>query len=53
MHECATGIGAKFAVWSGVGDGTEVDLTVPALIGYGKRRVVPVYGVSGGGRMKS
>jgi signal transduction histidine kinase len=37
MRERAAGIGAKLDVWSGSGTGTEVDLSVPGSIAYGKR----------------
>jgi signal transduction histidine kinase/ligand-binding sensor domain-containing protein len=36
MRERALKIGAKFNIWSGVGTGTEIDLSVPGSIAYGK-----------------
>jgi signal transduction histidine kinase len=42
MRERATQIGAKLSIWSGVGSGTEIELTVPGSIAYatspGRRR---------------
>jgi signal transduction histidine kinase len=37
MRERASEIGARLDIWSGVGAGTEVDLSVPGSIAYGKR----------------
>ena len=37
MRERAAEIGAKLDIWSGIGTGTEIDLSVPASIAYGKR----------------
>jgi signal transduction histidine kinase/ligand-binding sensor domain-containing protein len=37
MRERAAEIGAKLDIWSGVGTGTEIDLSVPGSIAYGKR----------------
>jgi len=31
-------IGAKLDIWSGIGTGTEIDLSIPGSIAYGKRR---------------
>jgi signal transduction histidine kinase len=36
MRERAKSFGGKLEVWSEVGAGTEVELTVPAAIAYGK-----------------
>jgi signal transduction histidine kinase len=36
MRERAAEIGAKLDIWSGVGTGTEIDLSVPGSIAYGK-----------------
>ncbi len=35
MRERATQIGAKLSIWSGLGSGTEIELTVPGSIAYG------------------
>jgi signal transduction histidine kinase len=35
MRERASQIGAKLSIWSGVGSGTEIELTVPGSIAYG------------------
>jgi signal transduction histidine kinase len=37
MRERAAEIGAQLDIWSGVGAGTEIDLSVPGSIAYGKR----------------
>jgi signal transduction histidine kinase len=37
MRERAAEIGAKLDIWSGIGTGTEIDLSVPGSIAYGKR----------------
>jgi signal transduction histidine kinase len=37
MRERAAGIGAKLDIWSGVGSGTEIDLSIAGSIAYGKR----------------
>jgi signal transduction histidine kinase/ligand-binding sensor domain-containing protein len=37
MRERAAEIGAKLDIWSGVGTGTEVDLSIAGSIAYGKR----------------
>jgi signal transduction histidine kinase/ligand-binding sensor domain-containing protein len=37
MRERAAEIGAQLDIWSGVGAGTEIDLSVPGAIAYGKR----------------
>ena len=34
MRERARQSGARLAIWSGAGAGTEIDLTVPASIAY-------------------
>jgi signal transduction histidine kinase len=39
MHERAKGVGGKMAVWSEVGSGTEIELTIPASIAYAKSSV--------------
>ena len=36
MRERAAEIGAKLDIWSGAGSGTEIELTVPGSIAYGK-----------------
>jgi len=36
MQERAKGVGGKMAVWSEVGSGTEIELTIPASIAYAK-----------------
>jgi len=36
MRERAAEIGAKLDIWSGIGTGTEIDLSVPGSIAYGK-----------------
>jgi len=38
MRERARQIGAKLDIWSGVGTGTEIDLSIPGSIAYGKSR---------------
>jgi signal transduction histidine kinase/ligand-binding sensor domain-containing protein len=38
MRERAAEIGAKLDIWSGIGTGTEIDLSIPGSIAYGKRR---------------
>jgi signal transduction histidine kinase len=35
MRERATQIGAKLNIWSGVGTGTEIELSIPGSIAYG------------------
>jgi signal transduction histidine kinase/ligand-binding sensor domain-containing protein len=37
IRERATEIGAKLDIWSGVGTGTEIDLSIAGSIAYGKR----------------
>jgi signal transduction histidine kinase/ligand-binding sensor domain-containing protein len=37
MRERAAEIGAKLEIWSGAGSGTEIDLSIPGSIAYGKR----------------
>ena len=37
MRERAAEIGAKLDIWSGVGTGTEIDLSIAGSIAYGKR----------------
>ena len=37
MRERAGEIGAKLDIWSGIGAGTEIDLSIPGSIAYGKR----------------
>jgi signal transduction histidine kinase len=37
MRERAAEIGAKLDIWSGVGSGTEIDLSIAGSIAYGKR----------------
>jgi signal transduction histidine kinase/ligand-binding sensor domain-containing protein len=37
MRERAAEIGATLDIWSGIGTGTEIDLSVPGSIAYGKR----------------
>jgi signal transduction histidine kinase len=37
MRERAADIGAKLDIWSGIGTGTEIDLSIPGSIAYGKR----------------
>jgi hypothetical protein len=37
MRERSAEIGAKLDIWSGAGSGTEIELTVPGSIAYGKR----------------
>ena len=37
MRERAAEIGAKLDIWSGAGTGTEIDLSIPGSIAYGKR----------------
>jgi signal transduction histidine kinase len=37
MRERAAEIGAKLDIWSGIGTGTEIDLSIPGSIAYGKR----------------
>ena len=41
MHERAGLAGGKLAVWSRPGNGTEIELTIPAAIAYRKTTVVP------------
>jgi signal transduction histidine kinase len=41
MRERAAEIGAKLDIWSGIGTGTEIDLSIPGSIAYGKRRGRP------------
>jgi nitrate/nitrite-specific signal transduction histidine kinase len=36
MRERALKIGAKLNIWSGLGTGTEIDLSVPGSIAYSK-----------------
>jgi signal transduction histidine kinase/streptogramin lyase len=36
MRERARQIGAKLTIWSGVGTGTEIELSIPGSIAYGK-----------------
>jgi signal transduction histidine kinase/ligand-binding sensor domain-containing protein len=38
MRERAAEIGAKLDIWSGIGTGTEIDLSIPGSIAYSKRR---------------
>ena len=38
MRERARQIGASLNIWSGIGTGTEIDLTVPGSIAYSKSR---------------
>ncbi|HME05699.1 MAG TPA: ATP-binding protein [Bryobacteraceae bacterium] len=35
MRERAKQVGAQFNVWSGIGAGTEIDLSIPGSIAYG------------------
>jgi hypothetical protein len=35
MRERARQIGAKLTVWSGAGDGTEIELSIGASVAYG------------------
>jgi signal transduction histidine kinase len=37
MRERAAEIGATLDIWSSIGAGTEVDLSIPGAIAYGKR----------------
>jgi signal transduction histidine kinase len=41
MRERAAEIGAKLDIWSGVGAGTEIDLSIAGSIAYGKRHGFP------------
>ena len=34
MRERAKAIGARLEIWSGTGEGTEIDLSIPASLGY-------------------
>jgi hypothetical protein len=36
MRERALKIGAKLNIWSGLGTGTEIDMSVPGSIAYSK-----------------
>ena len=36
MRERAKQVGAKLDIWSGVGTGTEIDLSIPGSIAYSK-----------------
>jgi signal transduction histidine kinase len=38
MRERATRLGAKLSIWSKAGDGTEIELRVPAFVAYGRQR---------------
>ena len=49
MHERAKLLGGKLAVWSELDWGTEVELTMPALIAYSKGSVAQPSVVSGQG----
>jgi hypothetical protein len=39
MHERAKVVGGKLTVWSEVDSGTDMDLTIPAVIAYAKSTV--------------
>jgi len=41
MHERAKLVGGKLAVWSELGSGTEVELTIPASVAYVRRPRAP------------
>jgi signal transduction histidine kinase len=41
MRERARQVGAKLEMWSDVGTGTEIDLSIPASIAYNKARTRP------------
>jgi signal transduction histidine kinase len=43
MQKRAAKIGGRLDVWSQVGRGTEVDLTIPAKVAYSRRPVPPVW----------
>jgi len=45
MRERAKQIGAQLVLWSELGAGTEVELTVPARIGYAKSRARRRFGM--------
>ena len=53
MRERAKQIGSTFTIWSGIGAGTEIDLTVPASIAYDKSPATPrfrLFRKKGGGK---
>lgn len=52
MHERANLIGGKFAVWSELDTGTEVELIIPASVAYAKSHIAAADS-SGSGRLKN
>jgi len=46
MRERAAQIGAKLNIWSGLGAGTEVELSIPGAIAYGTSPGRPAFGRS-------
>jgi signal transduction histidine kinase len=47
MHERAKLAGGELAVWSKLDSGTELELTIPGAIAYGKSSAAPATAVSG------
>ena len=45
IKECAKRIGARLDFWSGAGEGTEVELTVPAAVAGATSKVRPSFGL--------
>lgn len=45
IKECAKRIGARLDFWSGAGEGTEVELTVPAAVAAATFKVPPSFGL--------
>jgi nitrate/nitrite-specific signal transduction histidine kinase len=39
MRERAREVGAKLEMWSGVGTGTEIDLSIPSSIAYSQSSI--------------
>jgi len=46
MRECAKRIGGKLDVWTGIGAGTEIELSIPGSIAYGTLLAAPSLGDS-------